>query len=517
MILSDTPAGVEALTNKWFSRADKLRDWLATHVVGFGFLLLALFLAGAVARDIQRPIWYDEIFTRKIAMLDTASIWLALKQSAENQPYPFYLLTHYSQKLFGDNSLAIRFPETIGFACMGICIFLFMRRRAEPLCALGAAALPVSSGILYYASEGRPYGLVVGFCGLILVCWQAAAEGRNRRWAVAGLALSVAGAISSHYLAGLMLIPIGLAELIRIRQNRRLDLPVYCAILAGLTPLLALLPQLAAMRVYKDGFWAQPSPQLLWDCFEFSGGLACIAGALLCIRPLARLRSRTESAPLADPPLPLHEVVAAAGLFLSPLFLFAAARFTGAFFPRYVLETVVGSSILCGVGIDRFSRRYPAIGLLFLISVTGILAFQTAWTQIFRRMGNRPPMTALMRSAVRSPYPLVVTGTHFFLEEHELGDASFSSHMWYIADTTQAKRFGVPPSDDLALLMLSRQVKIPVARLDDFLSAHPSFDLMDVDGTLSWQLRYLYEAGARIQLQAIDQSMRIYHIETNPN
>jgi len=49
-----------------------------------------------------------------------------------------------------------------------------------------------------YAFEARSYGLVLGFCGLAIVFWQMAHEPKPRAVALAGLTLSLAGALMSH-------------------------------------------------------------------------------------------------------------------------------------------------------------------------------------------------------------------------------------------------------------------------------------------------------------------------------
>jgi hypothetical protein len=39
---------------------------------------------------------------------------------------------------------------------------------------------PLITNAYPYAYEARPYGLLLGFCGLSLLCWQSAAEGQSR-------------------------------------------------------------------------------------------------------------------------------------------------------------------------------------------------------------------------------------------------------------------------------------------------------------------------------------------------
>src|ERR1017187_2720902 len=71
---------------------------------------------------------------------------------------------------------AIRFPELIGFLAASLCLFHFIRRRTNALYGLVGMLACGITGAYPFAYEARPYGLVLGFCGLALVCWQAATE-----------------------------------------------------------------------------------------------------------------------------------------------------------------------------------------------------------------------------------------------------------------------------------------------------------------------------------------------------
>ena len=116
------------------ARCAELERRLSSQIWLMAILAAVVFFAGSIATDISRPLWYDEIYTRYISRLNSpASIWQALKMSVDNQPFPFYLITHYSQLMFGDNAFAIRFAGTLGFAVMCVCIYIFTRARTNRL------------------------------------------------------------------------------------------------------------------------------------------------------------------------------------------------------------------------------------------------------------------------------------------------------------------------------------------------------------------------------------------------
>ena len=85
--------------------------------------------------------------------------------------------------------------------------------------------------------RGPRLGLVLGFSALALLSWQTAAMGgagagrRSSAWRRVSLTLS------SHYYGVFVLLPIALGEMVRTLERRRLDAPVWAALLVSVAPL----------------------------------------------------------------------------------------------------------------------------------------------------------------------------------------------------------------------------------------------------------------------------------------
>ena len=96
--------------------------------------------------------------------------------------------------LVGPVHVAIRLPGMIGFWILCLYLFRFVSIRTSPLAGYVAMSFPLVTNAYYYAYEARPYGAVMGFCGLALVCWQGATNRSERRnaWLV-GLACALTG------------------------------------------------------------------------------------------------------------------------------------------------------------------------------------------------------------------------------------------------------------------------------------------------------------------------------------
>ena len=148
---------------------------------------------------------------------------------------------------------------------MSFCVFRFVGKRCPAPYAFAAMCFPLLTMGYQYAYEGRPYGMVMGLAGLAMVSWQSAAENQNRGIALGGLALSLTCAVSSHYYAVFFAGPIALGEIARSISRKRADVPIWLALGAGLTPLVALRPlihsatsNIFARPLYSPNFFAKP-------------------------------------------------------------------------------------------------------------------------------------------------------------------------------------------------------------------------------------------------------------------
>src|SRR5262245_37315366 len=206
-----------------------------------GFSIVYFAVTGLIAA--RRPIWTDEFFTLFISRAALyKEFWNALLTGADQHPPLFYLITHASLSLFGESELALRFPAIVGFWLFCVSIYIFARQRISVPYSFAAMVFPLATGAYLYAYEARGYALVLAFTGTSLVCWQATANAARRKYASAGLALSLFAAVGSHYYALLLLPPLILGELIRTYSQRRLNIAVWLAFSAAFIPLIASWP-----------------------------------------------------------------------------------------------------------------------------------------------------------------------------------------------------------------------------------------------------------------------------------
>ena len=149
-----------------------------------------VYFADLFLRASQKCFWFDELFTMYLCRLPNfKSTWTAVTHGADFNPPVFYLLTRGAQRLFGEGLIASRLPAMLGVWLFGVCLFVFVARRAGVVSGSIAGIFPFFTLIQFYAYEARAHGIVLGWCGLALVCWQRTAEGQTKKLWLAGFGL----------------------------------------------------------------------------------------------------------------------------------------------------------------------------------------------------------------------------------------------------------------------------------------------------------------------------------------
>ncbi|HEV3166339.1 MAG TPA: glycosyltransferase family 39 protein [Isosphaeraceae bacterium] len=326
------------------------------------FSIFYFALTVAVAQ--RKPLWFDEILTYHLAKLPSIStIWTALGDGPDNSPPLNLLAVHAVYQLAGEGPVATRLPSILGVWVMSLCLYVFVARRCAPAYAWVALLFPLTTTALTYAYEGRPYGLWMGFCGLALVCWQAAAAERRRPLALAGLTLSLAATVFTHFYAPVGFIPIGLAELTRTWRRRHVDVLMWVAIVAGLVPLAFLGPMIRNAKSYADVFFSRPGLTACIYVYAWlvASALPGLVGALVGLMIDAEFFSSRNGASRqgVHSLAPMEEVVAAIGFAGFPAFTMILSRLAagGAFVERYSLPSVIGLGVLVAFLASHLHRR----------------------------------------------------------------------------------------------------------------------------------------------------------------
>jgi hypothetical protein len=321
-----------------------------THFAGI-FLVSAIYFADIFLRASAKCYWFDELFTVYLCRLPSFNnIWAAVLHGADFNPPLFYLLTRGAQGLFGNGLIATRLPATVGVWVFGLCLFLFVSRRTGVICGFIAGVFPFFTLAQYYAYEARAHGLILGWCGLALICWQRNAEGRAKYLWLAGFGLSLLGALLTHVYAVYLFVPFAVVELYNLLKRDRPDWGILCVLLLVPAPVIVVL-YLPLFRMYRAsvpaGFFV-PSHELLqyFLADAFGPALSVLLLSLVLFGLEGMWRPGLAAAKVK---IPKREVLVAAGFVCLPLLGFLGSKLSrGPFLDRYFLSSIGGIAIFLG-------------------------------------------------------------------------------------------------------------------------------------------------------------------------
>lgn len=488
--------------------------WLLLLLAGVYFVGFGLIASKGVVTN-------DELFTLYIARLPHfRDVWAALATGAEQTPPLFYALSRADIYAFGASGLALRLPEMLAFALMCVCLFHIVARRTSTIYGFLALLFPFMTTAFNYPFEARAYALVLAFSAFGMLCWIWAAEARCRALALAGLAVSLAAAISCHYYAVLSLFPIGLGEVVRSFRRKRIDAGVWIALVLSMSPLLAFLPLIESARKFSPNFWAKPhwsSMGYFYEHFLLSPSAVPLLAIFLAIATY-RAFQRLEAEPgkmQAQAPIPMHEAAAAAGFLLIPVVAVVMAKtVVGAFSDRYALPAVIGLSIIVGWGLctSLAGRRAPAVVLGFLL--LAFLAVKEA--QTYRRV-------TAMRSLQVSTYeflennaygdaPIVISAPMDFTELSYEAPRPLSERLTYLADPSLALRYTGTDDPERGLVEMKSWAGLNVQPFQAFVASGQKCYVYVVDypDQYAWVIHGFEAAHWRIRLEKWQDGMVLF-------
>jgi 4-amino-4-deoxy-L-arabinose transferase-like glycosyltransferase len=491
---------------------------LEKHGVLVPAILLALYFLVTAVLAIVRPLWFDELFTFYLSRFSSLNeLWSNLAAFEPNPPLA-YLLTRASFLVLGEGALATRMPSIVGFGLLLLCLYLIAARWCRPQYAWLALLVPLSTSVYHYAHEARPYGLLLGFCGLSLLCWQAAADGRRRLLALFGLALSLAAGLASHYYAVLVFGPLAIGELVRTQARKRVDLAVWAAFALGSSVLLALLPLIRAARSNTGTFWAPAEwtdIPITYEVFFLRALPPALLGALFVGLHVWVTRLPAGEQPGQTPGRfpPVHELAAALVLALLPVLAMVLGKVvTGVFVDRYTVATVAGVSLLLAFGAQRWAGASAVTG-------TAVVAVFLAWFLVigaatYRHLAPQAAIpaqvSAFLAEHCREPLPIAVARSHRFLQLAHYAEPALAQRLVYLSDREASLRFLRHETDELALRGLSSVIALRVVDFGDFTRTHERFY---VYGNYGWLVPTLEERGAELEEIATEGDQPLFLVQ----
>jgi len=387
-------------------------------------------------------------------------------------PFLYHGLTFAGIRLFGVNPALLRLPSVFGFLLMQICLFYFVRRVASERAAIFALAFPAITGAFGYTMQIRPYGVLLGLFGLAILSWQTAVRREaHRSWALVVLALSIAVAINTHYYGVLLLVPLFAAELVRVWQSRKVDVPVLMSIGAGTAGVVFLLPFLKGAAGFRNHYEGGPVPyHVITQSYNFillgrgvfsmktNHLLAIVLGLFIvlvlwgCIRQLC-----SKTLMLLD-----AEFVLLITLSALPFVGFLLGRFvTHTMEPRYALGSVIGIAALLSIALmplltNAIIGRVALILLFAVFTCDGIVGIRAEQRATQHTLPSLIVSPEIMSAVMASPSKLLYTqdiDLFGFVAYHER-DAVVRSHMALVYSTDEDMRWNHSDASSLTAFHL---------------------------------------------------------------
>jgi hypothetical protein len=484
--------------------------------------LLSLYvLARSVVAAATKSLWYDEIITVVLSgQPSLKATWAALARAADAQPPTFYWIEKISLGLFSNKEVGARFPAILAMACTTLCIFAYLKRRfGEAIGFLGALLLLSTDLFTRYASEARPYSLLVACIAFAMVCYQRLPSGL---WQVMlGLSLLLAGTF--HYYSVFAIIPFGLAELVFFSQTKRFRWGVWLALICGCLPLVAFWPLLATVRAhYQTHFYSHfhlttiPSTYAAFFLTDSAYGTALVATAIAGVLAWLYLVPPGDNEPAGRRPAEATLLIAMLALPLIVLPIVTALH--GGIRGPYVMAAVLGVCLAVGTTL---SIPRPAVVLLFGLFLCSNIAVRE---YVFWRSNHSlhfiPDSTALSELLNQSGYsdvPVVVSSglRYTFLAYYATPD--LFKRLYYLRNEQMQFRYEGTDTLDKHIVILARYLPLQITDFSDFILSHHTFLVYteEPDDAGTWLPIYLSRTAASVRIVTMEQRRRLYLVTIN--
>lgn len=475
--------------------AQKLETFCQSHLWVCIFGAAVVYFSAMVIQSDLKPLWYDEVFTHMLAALPIARLWEALKSGAEVHPPLSILLAHLVQKVLGPTALASRLPSICAFFGLTLSVFLIVRTELTATWGVVAALVLFLTRAEFYATEARPYAILMCCSACSLLCWQRRLNSPASRWPLVGVALSIATAISAHFFGLLTPFPIALGELYRTRRSRRIDVWFWAAVLVGMSVVIAYFP---IIRTTKRYVAHNINPSRLGMVGQLY--LQPLGPPLLILLPIllvALLLQFRVVKPLRFCPLRLV-TIAALGMVVLPLFQVLLGRFTNSMNPRYTESVVIGHTLLFCFVVSTVFDRNRAVAFVCLV-IFGTATVATCISQF----ENSDPDQAVSKLDVRGlpDMPIVVDQALLYMPL-QYYNPELRNRIYFVASPEDSIR--TINSDTLDLNLISQRGWLPlnIATKDQFFRKGSKFLLFAGSAPQGWLPTWELEEVARMGGQA---------------
>jgi hypothetical protein len=468
----------------------------------------------------RKLFWFDELVTFYVSSLRPFHLLFRALQAGADQMTPlYYIIVVLGRMLPGDPLVTLRLPSILGYLLTLLGVYWFVTKRLPISAGFVAILLIALSPLRYYALEGRPYALTVGFLAISAATWQRIG---HSRFMTPLFATSLTLAVASHHLAVLAILPFAIAELFWSLLSRRIRGGVWVAYLLASCPFFATLPILLHYRdVYGKHFFSPSGWRLAGTTYGYYLGIdykfaviliilfTLAAGAML----LRAIRHPTEISEHGFKP---YEIVLVGAFLLYPALLVVLTKLLGAgYHPRYGWPGILGL-VLASVYLGRtvWSKSAPGYVLTASLVVFAMGAaddLHGAYDEMPARTNGRwANLAELSRS--KPAIPIVIASPLAYLQAVKYAPPELRDRLVDVVDIANSVRVLGTDSADATIRLLAQFVPMRVEERERFLATNRQF-LLRSGGVYDWFTQYLLDEGYRLNLIAADPASALYVVE----
>lgn len=418
------------------ARKLEVTPWL---VVGF----LTVFYILAILIPANLILWHDELYTFYIARSGSWHEFIESIRQLDLNPPLIYLLTGLSQRVFGNAPYATRLPEIVAFYLMSMGCLYFVARRSGWLWGAFTVLLIWYGPCLYFATQARPYALLMAFFTLTLLSWDRAVQSNSsRRLALAGVAIGCTGMMMSHVFGIFSIGPFILAEMVRWYRSRHADWALWACVLLPLglvgtyVPLMNQFDVVAFPTQYQAGPRKVVSYFYKWAYLNICPGLlAALLAALASSRGVKEAeggRSAFSSAHIA----------LFVGFLLPPLLINAVLMRThGAFWDRYCITSGVAIYVALGLFLSYKFGASRFTALTSTVVIGGLLVGSNIIAPYMDQQARKRVVPKINFATFRSDLPFVAASGLTFVEMDHNESEKFKGRLYYLTDRESALKY----------------------------------------------------------------------------
>lgn len=462
----------------------------------------------------ERRMWFDELFSFFVASQESpAALWQALLDGMDLHPPLHYLVRQISLMIFGANELALRLPSALAIFAGAILAGYFSLRTISALAAIWTVTALLLSPAFPFAYEGRGYADLVLWNSAALCAWLQATRSSSRAnwwwWFLLGLLLTFCA--WTHFYGVLSGVCAGIATLALWIEKRGIvwkSLIPFIVMAIGAIP---VIPFALASSSYSSHFWTVVPRSPLYplaDVIQFSAWsgapLLVLAACLLIVRARASSTPFRGSPSIRRSKLGLADTALLLSLFALPILQWLLAMATGAYLPRYVIQSAVAASVLLGYALSLLARRLPSplasSALLALMLCLGRFVF--AYRGIDSTIQDaRQRSTEIEISLRKSPGMGVSPEALNFLVDFYYGSDWLKEHLYLSIDRNAALRLTGAYQGTDSLPRLARFVPLRLIPYDQLIEGNVPLNITtDSNRKQAWLVRKLMEDGWHVAL-----------------